>query len=81
MPRSDRSFARHLISWYAGVHAEAVAEAEGTGVDVVRKIRASMGRGTEYGLRGNDTILGRPPGAAPGQQLLAECFRNETRIG
>ena len=70
---TDRSFARHVVSWYAGVHVDQVARIEAIMPEVVRAARLRAGRGTEYGGTYRDTCLGsRPKGAMRGQLSLAE---------
>lgn len=68
----DRAFRRRIISWYAGVPAHQVAEAEGVAEVTVREIRKALGRGAELGGTRTETTLGAAPaGAMPGQLSLA----------
>jgi hypothetical protein len=68
----DRYFARHIVSWYAGVSAEQAARAERVQPSVIRAARLQLGRGGEFGGTRRETLLGQPPaGAGPGQLSLA----------
>lgn len=68
----SRHFARHIVSWYPGVHVDAVARAERVEPAVVRAARLQLNRGSEYGGTHEDTLLDRPAGGREGQMSFAE---------
>jgi len=69
----DVNRARFLVTWYAGVHVDDVARVEGVAPEVLRLVRAHMGRGTEYGLRPREFLDRERRGHGPDQLTLAQC--------